>query len=248
MKKIFIATVLLTVLSANIFSQTPEAKKPYIEVTGTSETEITPDEIYITITLLERNENKEKLTIEKQEDDLKQNLKELGIEMSSLVLNTANADYRKIRASKKDVITSKCYVLKVNNADMLDKVYKRLDKINAHDAYISRLSHSKITEFTKENRIKAIKAARDKAEYLLLAVNNTMGAPVQITETMNALENDPYGGYHYGRGYAANVSQSYSSLSSGSTSESFSGSGEDDISIRKIKIKASFLVRYEIAK
>ncbi len=216
-----------------------EIKKPYIEATGSSETEIVPDEIYITITLQERQDGKDKLTIDKQETDLKQNLKEIGIDIANLSLNAANADFRKIKSFKKDVVTSKSYSLKVGNADMVTKVYERLDKINAYDAYISKLNHSKILEFTKENRIKAIKAAKDKVEYLAAAVGNQLGAPIQITETINSVENNPYGNpYNY---RMSNAVQSYG----GNLMDSSESVG-DEISFKKIKIKASFLVKYEI--
>ncbi len=217
-----------------------DIKKPFIEATGSSETEIVPDEIYITITLQERQDGKDKLTIEKQEEDLKQNLKEIGIDISNLSLNTANADFRKIKSFKKDVVTSKSYILKVGNADMVTKVYERLDEINAHDAYISKLNHSKILEYTKENRIKAIKAAKDKVDYLVATVGNQLGGPIQITETMNSVENNPYGN-HYNYNYrSSNAAQSY-----GGNIESSESVG-DEISFKKIKIKASFLVKYEI--
>ena len=240
MKKIILILLTVIVLICNSYGQSAETSKPYIEITGTSETEIVPDEIYISITLQERMDSKDKITIDKQEEDLKSNLKEIGVEISDLVLNTANADYRKIKSFKKDVVTSKSYILKVNSALMVDKVYKILDKINAFDAYISKLNHSKITDFTKENRIKAVKAAKDKAEYLLLAVGKGLGEPISIIETNNIVENNPYNGYYGGR-YAGNVAQSYNSAGA-----DFSDSGKDDISIKKIKIKASFLVKYEI--
>lgn len=236
MKKIILISGFLILFKNPLISQASEAIKPYIEVTGTSETEIVPDEIFITITLQERAESKEKITIDKQEDDLKTNLKEIGIEISDLVLNTANADYRKIRSYKKDLVTSKSYILKVNNADMVEKVYKKLDKINVHDAYISKLSHSKITDFTKANRIKAVIAAKDKADYLLLATNEFIGRPISITETNNSVEG---GRHYYGRGMS-NVAQSYS------TGGGYGEAGGEEISIKKIKISASFLVRYEI--
>lgn len=214
--------------------------KAFIEITGTSETEITPDEIYVTITLQERLENKEKLGIEKQEDDLKQNIKDLGIDLSNLTLNSAYSDYRKIKSLRKDVITSKSYTLKITNADLVGKVYERLDKINAHDAYISKLSHTKILEYTKENRIKAIKAAKDKVDYLLLAAGKQAGNPLQIVEVDNTVNNAAYNyNSYYNRRAMSNTVQSYNDIDNVS-------SDKDEISIRKIKIKSSFLVKYEI--
>ena len=70
MKKIVVVCFALIFFGAKLNAQVSPDPKPFIEVTGTSETEISPDEIYITITLLERAENKEKLSIEKQENNL----------------------------------------------------------------------------------------------------------------------------------------------------------------------------------
>lgn len=211
--------------------------KPHIEITGTSETEITPDEIYITITLQERMEGKEKLLIEKQEQDLKQNLKELGIDISNITLNNFVADFKKVRMNKKDVINSKSYTLKVGSAEMVSKVYERLDKIDAHDAYISKLTHSRILDHTKENRIKAIKAAKEKAEYLLSAVGKQSGMPLEIMEIDNSIFN-PLSNVRGGR--MSNVVQSYTNA------ENFDDMGSDEITIKKIKIVSSFRVKYEI--
>lgn len=215
-------------------------KKPFIEITGTSETEITPDEIFITITLQEKGDAKER-SIEKQEEELKANLKELNIEMNNLMLSTANADFRKIKAFKKDVVTSKSYILKVNSADMVDKVYKRLDKINVYDAYISKLNHSKITELTAENREKAVVAAKKKAQALAQAVGNSIGSPISIIESVNTVDANPFNSNYnyYGGRYAGNVAQSMSS-------PDLSDAGGDDISFKKIKLRSSFLVKYEL--
>jgi uncharacterized protein YggE len=240
MKKTILLTFLSSCFFTRILCQAPEnLNKPYIEVTGTSETEITPDEIYITITLQERMEGKEKLLIEKQEQDLKQNLKELGIDISNITLNNFVADFRKVRMNKKDVINSKSYTLKVASADMVSKVYERLDKINVHDAYISKLAHSKILDYTKDNRIKAIKAAKDKAEYLLRAVGKQSGMPLQITEVDNSIFNPLYNTMNTRNMMANNTMQFYNKERSGEESS-------EEIAIKKIKISSSFLVKYEI--
>ena len=213
-------------------------KQAFIEVTGTSETEVTPDEIFINITLKEKGDSKDK-SIEKQEEDLKSGLKNLGIEINQLQLSMANADFRKIKAFKKDVVTTKSYVLKVNSAEMVDKVYKMLDNNNVNDAFISKLNHSKITDLTAENREKAVVAAKNKAIGLTKALGNNIGAPISIIETVNSVDTSPYSNMNYRGMYAGNVSQSYSS-------PEFSESDNNEISFKKIKIRSSFLVKYEI--
>lgn len=237
MKKSFLIAATSLLFMSGAVAQNPDnfANKRFIEITGTSEMEITPDELYITITLQERMDGKEKITIDKQEAELKKNLKELGINLENLTLSKADADYGKVRKSNKDVLISKSYILKLSDADMISKVYERLDKIDAQDAYISRYTHSKILDYQKENRIKAMKAAKEKVEYLLSAVGQQAGPPLQISESENWVQDQPP--VVYGRMTMMNAYQEKSApmMDSGS-----------DISFKKIKIRSSFLVKYEI--
>lgn len=235
MKKLSLIT-LLGLCYLGLFSQSPEMPaKPFIEISGTAETEVVPDEIYITITLSERMEGKEKLMIEKQESDLKKHLKELNIDPSNLVLNSANADYGKVRKSNKDVLVSKSYVLKVSGTDLVAKVYERLDKINAQDAYISRMAHSKILDIQKENRIKAIKAAKEKVDYLLGALGQQSGKPLEIRELDNYINDNP----GYPKRFMAMNSMAVQSFDE-------SGNSEPEMSFKKITVRSSFQVKYEI--
>ena len=235
MKKIFVVLVLCLTFVAQ--AQEPASQKAYIEVTGTAETEVVPDEITLRITLLERMEGKEKVTIEKQEAELKKHLKELSIDLASLSLNDAAADYNNIRKKTKNVLISKSYNLKLNSTTQLTKVYERLDLMNAYDAYIAKFSYSKIIELQKENRIKAIKVAKEKAEYLLAAISQTCGAPIQIIESENFAEgeNNYYGQPRVMR----NVVQSYNIVES---------DNEGSIEFKKIKVRNAFTVRFEIVK
>ena len=57
---------------------------PYIEVTGSAEMEIIPDEIYITVVVTERYDGKNKITIEKLESDMFAALKNIGIDPKNI--------------------------------------------------------------------------------------------------------------------------------------------------------------------
>jgi hypothetical protein len=217
-------------------AQSPDLSgKRFIEVTGMSETEVTPDEIFITITLQERSENREKLTIQKQEEGLRQNISDLGIAPENLVLSSADADYRKFRSFSKDVVVSKIYILKVASAEKLTAVYERLDRINAFDAYVSRVSHSKMIDITKENRVKAMQASREKAMYLLAAINEQAGVALQVTEVENYIENPVM------RNRMGMAKMNMLSNSADNVEDLHS-----EISFRKIKIRSSYMVKYEI--
>ncbi len=235
MKKLSLLLLLACVHFGLSAQGTESPSKPFIEITGTAETEVVPDEIYVTITLSERMEGKEKLMIDKQEADLKKHLKELGIDPANLVLNSANADYGKVRKSSKDVLVSKSYVLKVSGTDMVAKVYERLDKMNAQDAYISRITHSKILDIQKDNRIKAIKAAKEKVDYLLSALGQQSGKPLEIREIDNYINDNP----GYPKRFMALNSMAVQSYDE-------TGTSEPEMSFKKITVRSSFLVKYEI--
>jgi len=234
--------LLLLTATMTVFGQTTsdtEKNKPYIEVTGTAEKEIIPNEIYIAITIRERHEGKEKITIEKQEADLKESLKSIGIPLDNLSLSDANADYIRVKWTKKDVIAKTEYSLKVGDALTVGKVFEKLDELKIVDAYISKVSHSKLDEFKKEVKIMAIKAAKDKADYLLAAINEQTGMPLIIKEiTALPLSNVAGVNVRYDNGY--DKERYY-------FSENKSSSNDDlTIQFSKIKLQNSIYVKFEI--
>jgi uncharacterized protein YggE len=169
-KKLFSLLAFATMLA---FGQNNPAKldeQPYIEVTGTAEQEIVPDEIYIGIVIREKYAGKVKLSIEEQEVKLKNAVKSLGIDLDNLYLSDVNADYVKIRWQKKDVLTKKEYTLKVSNATAVGQVFVELEKLEITDGFIAKVNHSKMDKWKKEVKIQAIQDAKEKAQYLLKAI------------------------------------------------------------------------------
>ena len=175
--------IVLLLTSLSVFAQTQElgiGERPYIEVTGTAEKEIVPDEIYISIRIKERYEGKKKITIEEQEAAFKEALKTIGVSLEDLVLSDANANYAKVKWRKKDVIANVNYLLKVDNAETLGQVFDKLDELKILNANISHTTHTKIVEFRREVRILAIKAAKEKADYLLTAIGEEVGQALEV--------------------------------------------------------------------
>lgn len=184
MKTRFILLLLLAVLPAFAWCQYMEREKeiPAIEVVGTSEMEVVPDEIFISFTLKERFEGKNKIEIESQEKELKKRLLKLNIDLNDLQLSDATSDFIKIKRKKEDVIASKDYILKVKTTGEIAKVFDMLDDIDAFDADIQRVDHSEIEKFKNEVKLMAIKAAKQKATNLLTAIGETIDKPLLIQE------------------------------------------------------------------
>jgi uncharacterized protein YggE len=186
MKQFSFLFILLVLISTGLFSQPSGNRideKPFIEVTGIAEQEIVPDEIFVSITLREIFVNREKVTIDAQETRLKEALTSIGISLNNLSLADADADYVRVRWTRKDLLTRKDYILKLNSAMQVGQVFQELDKLEINDANVSRVNHSKIDSLNKAVKIMAIKAAKEKADYLLAAINEKTGQPLIINES-----------------------------------------------------------------
>lgn len=199
---------------------------PHIEVMGTAEMEVIPDEIFIQFTLKEKNESKTKNTIESQEEQLKSQLNANGIDLKNLYLSDANSDYVKVSWRKKEVVTEKDYTLKVSDAAVVSQVFMILEKLQILDAFIAKVNHSKMVDFRKEVKIKAIQAAKEKADYLLESIGEKTGKPLVVkefeNETINARSNVAL------KGFVSNESDDHA------------------VQFKKIKIQTSIYVKFSI--
>ena len=230
--------LILILFTTQLFSQSNK-QGPFIEVNGFAKLEIVPDQIYIAITIHEKWEGKEKITIDSQEQKLKTELTNLGVDLKYLELSDENADYIKIKWTKKNLLAKTKYVLMVKDAQAVKNVFKKLSEIKIYDAEISRVSHSKIEEYKEEVRIKAIKNAKIKANYLLNAIDETVGKAIIVKENLN---NE----YQQMRPYAAGVYRPVKkNVSSGYLNENDSYSMT--INFQKITLTSSIYVKFLIA-
>lgn len=208
MKNIIITTALLLIQNFG-FAQKNFIDQNYITVFGKAEMEITPDEIYITF-LINEDDKKGKVSVEKQEAKLFNELKKINIDINkSLKVQRFNSDYQKFLLKKDDVIKTKKYELMVHSTTELEKIFKILEKLEISNAYISKIAHSEIEKYRKEVKINAIKAAKSKAEYLTSSIGQSIGNAIHIQEMNNEISSALDGQVHgllsntYARGYKA---------------------------------------------
>ncbi|TDB65849.1 SIMPL domain-containing protein [Arundinibacter roseus] len=177
--------------SFSTFAQTSTLTKTEprrIEVTGFSEIEITPDELYFTISLREyfkdEKNQKDKVIISTLEKQLMQAISEAGLPKEALRVSGVGG-YQQQWEKKKNPATfleSKQYELKVERADKLDGILSKVDSRGIEYASMNRMDHSKKEEFKKQVKINALKDAREKATYLLEAINEKIGPVLLIHE------------------------------------------------------------------
>lgn len=231
MKKLCFSLLLGTIL---IFSTQAQAQKNfldvnYIEVNGTAKMEIVPDMIYIRI-LINEKDLKNKVSIDVQEKAMLEKLSGIGIDVKKdLSMLDLDSNFRNRKFLSNDVLLSKNYLLLVHNGSTASKVYTELEKIDISNISIASLDHSKMTDYKKEVRSNALKAAKEKADYLAKAVGQTIGKALYIEE-----QNQNYIQPMY-----ANTMMRKASFEDGSNYES-------EIDFNKLKIESTILARFEL--
>lgn len=159
-----------------------QPERRVIEVSGSAEQMITPNEFTFKITLAERIENKQKITIEQQETKLRTELANLGVDVAKdlSIYDLSSAYFRQRKL--KDVLGTKDYRLKIRDLNKIAMLQDLADRLNVSRLDLIDTEHSDIVRLRRETKIEAIKAAKAKAEYLLAAIGQRVGSAVYIRE------------------------------------------------------------------
>jgi hypothetical protein len=210
----------------------------YIEVTGKAEMEVVPDMIYLKIILSDKD-NKNKQSLDEIDKTMISKLKEIGVEVSKdLSIKDFTSNFKSYWISKTDILLTKQYQLIIHDTKTLQKVYFEFQKLGISNVSIDKLDHSKIEQFRKEVKINAIKAAKDKAESLAIAVNQTIGKALFIQEadfSNPSLTANPLQGMVSGLNVNLRGTSNYSNDTS-----------NQDFEFEKINLGYSILVRFEL--
>ncbi|MDB5208594.1 MAG: hypothetical protein JWR72_3669 [Flavisolibacter sp.] len=178
-----------SVLAMTSFAQ--NSPNPYprtITVNGSAEMEIVPDEIYVQVDLKEyEKKGQGKMTIDKIRQGFLAAVRSLGLPDSAIVITgydgmNGNPWWRKKNKLKDELYSSITYQVKLRSSAQVDQLVDKLDDAATQNFFIQSTSHSKLTEFRKNLKIQAVKAAKEKAGYLAEAVNETIGVAVTINE------------------------------------------------------------------
>ena len=181
MKYLFITLLVTTTFLVE--AQQGEKKTRSIEVRGSSEIEITPDEIFIRITLKEYKDGNKKIDLNQLESQLVKAVEDLGISENNLTIENIygyNWNWKKRKAE--DFLGSKSFVLEVNDLKKMNDLVDMLDPEGLNNMNVLSYSHSDIEGYRKKVKIEAMKAAKEKATYLLESVGSQLGELIEVQE------------------------------------------------------------------
>ena len=197
MKQLIIITSIIFIGPATNAQQAQPfiANNPFpktITVNGSAEMEIIPDEIYVNIELKEYQKRGEaKKDIEAIKSAFLGSCKLVGIPDSAVSIASYTGDnpfYWKKRKKDPNLFTGIAYQIKFKSGELMDKLIEKLDDDATQNFQIVSVNHSQIKEFRKLLKIQAVKAAKDKGNYLAEAIGEKLGETVTIYEPR---ENNP---------------------------------------------------------
>ncbi len=175
--------------STTLFAQNVD-KEPVrkIEITGTSEVEVDPDEFYLTISLKEyyndEKNQKDKVTIDILEKQLAQSVQAAGLPKEALSIQGISGYQNSVGKKKNPAqfLESKQYQLKLSKLYNVDNLLSKVDSRGVSSTRISRVDYSKKEQLRKDNKIKALQNAREKAIYMVEALGGKLGEVLEIHE------------------------------------------------------------------
>jgi len=232
MRKIFFIA-LISGITITTSAQTIDTRRK-IEVSGSAETEVTPDIIYVGISLKEYfrdNANKKKVDIEDLEKQLYNAVINAGIPKENFTINNISSyNYTWEKKKNPDFLARKQYRVKVTDLNKFNQILNGVDSRGIEYTNIESYDYSKIESLKRDLKIKALQAAKDKATYLAEAVNDKVGPAIEIQEVNNEVYPQPY--------YRANVLMKTESLAM--------DQANPEIDFKKIKLNYQMRAIFEL--
>ena len=231
-----IICIIVSLFALNSFAQMGSKNfidQNYIEVHGQAEQEITPDQIFLKVVVNEQD-SKGKQSLEELEKDMIEKLIDIGIDVKKdLVIRDMASNFKNYWLKNKDIYSMKEYQVECKDARTAGQVFQNLESLGISNISIERIDHSELERFREEVKVAAIKAAKQKAEALAAAIDQSIGKAIYIQE----LEHQLY------RAQASNMQMSAISIKEYSDTEAIP---LPDIEFEKIKLEYMIRVSFEL--
>lgn len=183
MKRLILSTAIAIISISSIFAQntTPQQEK-FIEVSVRVNKEVIPDEIFINITINEKD-NKGKISVEQQEKSMVRAIEGLGIDIKeNLTVEDMASSLQKYALRKDNILVSKNYTLKVSSAQQAAEAIGALNSLDIARVSMGRVSISDELERDVKNQLltEAARKAMENAGILAQAVGSKAGKAIYM--------------------------------------------------------------------
>lgn len=160
---------------------------------GYAEREVTPDIVYLSISLKEYfvdGNTKKKVAIETLEKQLYDAAISIGVKKEDFTIQNIYSYSEQVKKKSNELLQSRQYRIKVTNLNGLNTMMDMVDAKGIQSTNISGYDHSKKREIEKELKTAAVKDARNNADILVTADGQSLGTILMINDNSNFNFND----------------------------------------------------------
>lgn len=182
MKKIKLTAIFISLFFAGQAQTKTFIDQPYIEVAGSADTMVTPNEIFIKIEISEAD-TKNKTSVEELERKMFDALKAMGIDVEkNLTTSDISSNFKNYFLKGKEILKSKEYMLKVNDAVTASKVFMKLEDLGISNSSIDHVDYSDMESIKNLMRTKAMENAKARALALTKPLHQEVGPAIFISD------------------------------------------------------------------
>jgi uncharacterized protein YggE len=193
MKKL-IALAFVAFFSFSALAQQVDLRKK-ITVSGLAESEVTPDIIYVSISLKEYfkdNNSKNRIDITTLENQLVRAVQQAGLPKESLTINSLSSFATRDKKKNPEFLASKQYRLKVNDLNRYNDIIGAIDPRGIAYTNIDSYDYSKIDRLKLELKVRALQLAKQKATLMVESIGDKLGSAIDIQEINNEIYPQAY--------------------------------------------------------
>lgn len=165
-----------------------------VSTRGYAEREITPDIVYISVSLKEYfadGNTKKKVTIESLEKQLYDAAMAIGVKKEDFTIqNIYSYNYETKKKGNTELLQAKQFRIKIANLNGLNNMLDGVDPKGIQSTSISGYDHSQKRQIEKELKIAAVQDARVNAEIIASATGDKIGKALAVNDNSSFGWND----------------------------------------------------------
>ena len=192
MKRILTYTAALLAVASFFIASPAKAQNnlpavPYIEVRASATRKVTPDEIFLKITIKE-SDYKGKKSLQQMQNTMVKELEKQGVDIDKCltVLSMGSSMKLKNFSSKIKTLTEAVYILQLSDAEAVQNVISALEAQEISNIVLAETKYSKRDALESELGVEAIKKAKQRAAELVAAIGQEIGKAIYVNSwTMN---------------------------------------------------------------
>lgn len=180
---------------------------------------------------LSETDNRTRTPLEDREKQLMTKLAQSGVDVAKDVKVKDQMSVFQSKVFSKDIVQKKEFLVTVTDAATVQRIFANLETIGVSNVSVYKLENSKIEQHRKDVKLRAIKAAQEKARSLAEAVGQNIGKAMYIQEIN-----------YYNSVMQANVLQRANVVAYGVAER------EEDLNyeFQNLKVESTILCRFEL--